>query len=463
MSGHCSSPDTTQTVAQLRKQLARQQAYVALAAQAAQTRSLEGLYEVISSHVPMVLGIPRASIALLDTETHSEQFQVIAFGGSGDITSTKQWLPLSQTAIEHACLTQQSVSTLEHGTDAFSDWQKLQRENGFSHFIISPLISRQKKTIGTFNIAYPPQRTMSPEDVVNAQAFAQVIASNLELHRLNGRLQKSLHDLELAQSRLVQHETVAALGNVVAGFAHELNTPLGVAVTATSLIREEILAAQAMVASRAVSRRALGTHFRNALDSLDITNDNLLRGVELVQELRAATFKEKQRSVEEIALGSFCQKIVEGLSLVLGRHNVKVRLHGDGGVVTTDVAALKGLLTNLIQNACIHGYGLPEDNDTQPRWVDITLDVSSPPDEPTVAIVVRDYGKGIPADIRDKVFEPFFTTRRGKGGSGLGLHLAYSHAFGSLKGSLQLLDVTPGTGFRCEFTGVTPPAQGQTA
>ena len=145
--------------------------------------------------------------------------------------------------------------------------------------------------------------------------------------------------------------------------------------------------------------------------------------------------------LEHIEVLRLCHDVGDSLQPLLKKHRVTLRVRGDEVCVRTDSGIVKGALINLIQNACVHGYG-PWDPMTQSpnitRVIDVEVSESANVIHTGVQLSVVDFGVGIPLELHERIFEPFYTTARGRGGTGLGLHLVYSTIQGVLEGQLKL-------------------------
>jgi signal transduction histidine kinase len=436
--------------------LARHAAYVELSARAAAAPDRAALYEVVSTYLPKVLGVPRGSLALLGTDAQQGQFTVIALGGDGSVMRQGAWIPLEGTAIARACEDEQPVSTLAFPRDAFADWRMLHAKSGLAQFVICPLMTREGP-IGTLNLGLPEDVPIEAADLRTAEQFAIAIAGNLYLQNLNERLEQSLDALSQAQDQLVLRQKQAALGNLVSGFAHEVNTPLGVARTAVSMMSSSVGKARAILDGNAVSKRAL----LEALDAIDnraeLAESNLARATRLLRSIKGISADTAAGpSIERVDLRALLLDTVESLEPMLEPLRISVAVSGPPVTIGTDAELLRGVITNLIENAAKHAYRESHPNDERSlRPVTVFLEPAEPNTAYGVTLHVEDRGCGIPEALRTKVFEPFYTTARGRGGTGLGLYLVHRTVVDTLGGDLAI-DATHTQGTR--FTIRLPDA-----
>lgn len=283
------------------------------------------------------------------------------------------------------------------------------------------------------------------ERAARKEAEELLHAKSRDLWELNQRLAAhaaeltaSLQRLEETRGVLVEREKLAALGGLVAGVAHEINTPLGVAVTAVSHGEDRVRTLVERAGSGQLTRgelRALAAEIQTALE---LASANLQRGAALVQSFKKVAVDQASEESRDVVLGELVADVVASLTPILRRGRVEARLTEVAAVrACADVGALAQILTNLVQNACVHAF----DGTTGARTVEVRLADAGD----TAVLEVRDNGRGMTAEVQARVFEPFFTTRRGAGGSGLGMHILHGLVTQRFKGSVALRSA-PGEG-----------------
>lgn len=261
----------------------------------------------------------------------------------------------------------------------------------------------------------------------------QLARLNDELeHRVEERtleLQASLDSLKATQQHLVQSEKMAALGGLVAGIAHEMNTPIGVCITASSLLQEKTEDLQSWLQTSQLTRTMLDNYLELAANSSAMLVRNLQQTATLIQNF-------KQAAVEEDELVGRAFKLKEQVERSLlplyhdELHNSphRVCVSGDEAVeMESFPGAITQVVTSLVMNSLIHAF--PDGHAGE-----IRLDISSQDDQ--ALMVYSDNGRGIPAKHRQHIFDPFFTTTRTTGGTGLGLHIVYNLVTHKLKGTI---------------------------
>ncbi len=251
--------------------------------------------------------------------------------------------------------------------------------------------------------------------------------------------EKLLGVIRQTQEQLVQREKLAALGGLVAGVAHEINTPMGVAVTAASLVRDRITTLEDAYARNELRRSSLTEFFASARPAVDITLSNLRRASELIVSFRQVSVEQSNTIARRIRLSTYLRDVLSSLTPLYRRsgHSLSVEFD-DSIVVTTHAGALSQIVTNLLQNALTHAF--------EPgRAGTISLGLRREGEE--IELTVADDGRGMSDEERGRIFEPFFTTRRGAGGSGLGMHIVHNLVTELLGGTI-VVDSTLGEGTR---------------
>jgi len=260
------------------------------------------------------------------------------------------------------------------------------------------------------------------------------------LRRAKERADTALADLRQTQDDLIQYEKLASLGQLVAGVAHEINTPVGIALTtATSMASEA-----RQFAENAASGKLLRSEFERFVSRITegshLLQTNLNRAAELVYSFKQVAVDQTSGERRSFPLGSWLNELLTSLGPVIRKTGHEVSIHcPDGIVMDTYPGALAQVLTNLVMNAVSHAYDEGETGRMVLRVEELRRG--------WLRFVFADDGKGIPPENHEKVFEPFFTTGRAYGSTGLGLHIVYNLVTNSLQGKIDL-DSEPGKGTR---------------
>lgn len=272
---------------------------------------------------------------------------------------------------------------------------------------------------------------------MNEELESRVASRTSDLVAANETLSGTLERLRETQRQLVEAEKLASLGGLVAGVAHEINTPLGVCLTAASHLAEESRVTRERLARGELTRSQLDAYQNGASEAAEIIVRNLQRADRLVRGFKQTAV---DQAVDEIGDVDLEQAVANALALIgpLLRgtpHRIVVDC-AETVVVRAPPGALYQIVSNLVLNAVQHAFAQGETG---------TIAIAVARDGDGISLSVRDDGRGMDEAERSRVFEPFFTTRRGQGGTGLGLHVVYTLATQVLKGRIDC-DSTRGRG-----------------
>jgi signal transduction histidine kinase len=260
------------------------------------------------------------------------------------------------------------------------------------------------------------------------------------LRKSKERADNALAELQQTQTDLIQAEKLASLGELVAGVAHEINTPLGIALTTATLVDSESKRFAESAASGTLSRAALDRFVKRMREGTQLMFTNLTRAADLVHSFKQVAADQASGERRKFDMDQWLQELLTSLGPVLRKTKHEISIDcAPGLAVDTYPGALGQVLTNLLTNAVAHAY----DKDQSGR---ISIDVTELRFE-TLRIVFADDGKGIPPEHRGKIFDPFFTTGRSTGSTGLGLHIVYNLATSRLQGRIHV-ESTVGKGTR---------------
>ncbi|WP_342130465.1 ATP-binding protein [Hydrogenophaga sp. OTU3427] len=279
----------------------------------------------------------------------------------------------------------------------------------------------------------PQARTLNADfsEVLDQIALLQAFLA--ERQRLLQEEQRISQRLRSAQSELVEAEKLASLGGLVAGVAHELNTPIGVAVTVASSLEEKRRVFAAALAGGALKRSALDVFLADVLEATRLLLQNLERASGLVSSFKQVAVDRTGMTRRRFDLRQVVDEIMASLRPSLRGNPLQLVNEIPPGIeLDSYPGALGQVLGNLLSNAVIHAFGDAASPLSVVRVGARRLDGDR------VALTVADNGAGIAPEHLARVFEPFFTTRLGQGGSGLGLSIVRNIVVGALGGRLDL-------------------------
>jgi PAS domain S-box-containing protein len=260
------------------------------------------------------------------------------------------------------------------------------------------------------------------------------------LIRAREEAERALAELREAQESLIQAETMASLGQLVAGVAHEINTPIGIGLTAASHIGEQADRLRERFADGLLRKSDFVEFLSELAESARLLMANIDRAASLVQSFKQVAVDQSSGDRRVFELGGYIAEVLFSLRPRLKRTKLTVDVDcADGLMLDSFPGAFGQVLTNLVINAIVHAYG-----DGAAGVIRIT---AQPDGEDRVRLDFMDDGAGIAPEHLPKVFEPFFTTKRGQGGSGLGLHIVFNTVTGPLGGAVTVQS-WPGQGTR---------------
>ena len=263
-------------------------------------------------------------------------------------------------------------------------------------------------------------------------------------------LVNSLHHLEVTQKELVQSEKMASLGALVAGVAHEINTPVGISVSAASFLQDRALALRRHLDSKGDDPAAVREFLDDASESARLLLSNADRAADLIQSFKQVSVDRVSEKHRTFNLREYLEEAVANLRPEFRHtpHRVEIACPRDIEVEGYP-GPLAQALSNLVMNSFRHAW---------PPGTAGTLRLEAKlGEEDEVELRCADDGGGVPERIRDKLFEPFFTTARGKGGSELGLYVVYNLVTQTLGGTINVeSEVGAGTAFILRFPRVLP-------
>ncbi len=279
-------------------------------------------------------------------------------------------------------------------------------------------------------------------------AGAYTLARNAQAHA-----EQALAALRSTQERLLQSEKVAALGRLIAGVSHELNTPLGNGLVATTTLRNKVQEFQVLVDAGNLRRSSLEDFLLCVDAGSDLAMRSINRSIELVSRFRELTMDSNRAERRDFQLREVLQGISANLKAAIKPTGHMLIIDSPDNVLLNSYPEVLGkTLTNLAENAIRHGL-----NGHARGELRVVAEMQT---QERIVLRVIDNGIGISVEDQSRIFDPFFTTKFGHGGSGLGLHLAYNMVHHILGGSLSVVSTLGnGSEFILNLPRIAPQAQ----
>jgi signal transduction histidine kinase len=249
-----------------------------------------------------------------------------------------------------------------------------------------------------------------------------------ELESQRDELETTLDNLKQAQGQLIQSEKLAALGGLVAGVAHEINTPVGISVTAASSLAEETQQMANKYKQNQISRAEFKDYLNTANQSAKLILSNMEKAATMVQSFKQVSVDQSTEQKRKFKLKEYIEDIIRSLYPRLKDKSIEISINMDEKLeLESYPGAYSQILTNLVLNSLVHGFAEREDGE-------IMISASVPNHH--LKLEYQDNGKGIPEENISKVFDPFYTTNK-KAGTGLGLHIVHNLVSQKLNGSIN--------------------------
>jgi PAS domain S-box-containing protein len=272
---------------------------------------------------------------------------------------------------------------------------------------------------------------------------ASLQASVQETRHARDAAEAALQNLRETQNSLIEAEKLAALGRLVAGVAHEINNPVGTSLTVASALERKIAVIAAEFAQDNLKRSSLKEFLEISREASSQLVTNLNHAGELIQSFKQVATDRNYSYQRIFDLGDLTEQVAMSLWPGLGKQNLTLNVQCQRDLTMNSYPGpYRQVLTNLFLNAVTHAF--PDDKE---GTVDIRVLASG---DDYVEIVFSDDGCGMSSSVRRKAFDPFFTTRRDQGSTGLGLHIVYSIVTNCLGGRLNL-DSKPDEGTKIQI------------
>ncbi|TYK65415.1 HAMP domain-containing histidine kinase [Colwellia echini] len=264
------------------------------------------------------------------------------------------------------------------------------------------------------------------------------------LKESNQELLSTLEKLHEFQGQLVETEKMASLGDMVAGIAHEVNTPIGLGVTASSLLADKLNEIKTAFEDKTLRSSQLKKFLNDGNENISIILRNLERAAQLISSFKKVAVDQSSVENRTFNMRDLINEVILTLSAKIQSANVIITMDcPDDLIINSKPGPINQILINLILNSIYHGFdGLEQGN--------ISISIMNLSDQ--IHFNYRDDGVGIDKTMKTKIFDPFTTTKRGSGGSGLGMHLVYNLVTQALGGHISIEEENkPGVSFEITF------------
>jgi two-component system, NtrC family, sensor kinase len=273
------------------------------------------------------------------------------------------------------------------------------------------------------------------------RVIGELQASQTVLENKSSALKQAFEELTLMRDKLVEAEKMSALATLVAGVAHEINTPVGTGITLASTLMDETAALSSAVSQGQLKRSTLNDYLEIATESTALLMTNLNRAGELIQSFKQVAVDQAILEHRNFSVKEYLEEVLVSLGPHLKKTLHTLILKGNASLtIDSYPGALAQIATNLITNSLTHAFEAKS-------LGEICIDVSE--QNGKILIHYSDDGCGIPSENIGKIFDPFFTTARHRGGTGLGLHIVYNLITQKLQGSIEVnSNMNQGTDFK---------------
>ncbi len=284
---------------------------------------------------------------------------------------------------------------------------------------------------------YERRRAEEEICVLNEDLEDRVTERTAELAKANKELSTALENLRQAQGQLVMSEKLAALGELVAGIAHEINTPVGVALSATSTMAEKNRVIRELLERNEMKRSDLNGYLESTREGVEMSLFNLHRASDLIRSFKMVAADQVSETRRSFNVLGYVREILLSLRPKLKKTSHRVEVECDEDLVIESYpGAFSQILTNFIVNSLTHAF---EEGQSGVIRIQVAVEGN------TLCTTYSDDGRGIPSEAQGKIFEPFYTTARAQGSTGLGLHIVFNIVTRTLGGTVTCCSA-PGHG-----------------
>lgn len=331
---------------------------------------------------------------------------------------------------------QRDQEALEAGGPIYSENENYHAQSGALlryETIKTPIIGADGSAMGILGIGRDVterRRAQDQLEALNHELEDRVLARTRDLETTNAELQAAMQVLQRTQNELVQGEKLASLGRMVAGVAHELNTPIGNALTIGSTLADYARRMNRAMKEDRLKRSELAEFLHESAEGALVLERALRQASHLIASFKQVAADQQSEQRRPFDLATTVDEILAILRPGLRGTSITLECQVPAGIAMDSYpGVLAQVLSNLVTNAKVHAF----EGRTQGLVRVEAEDLGE-----LVSLSIRDNGTGIPEDIRSRIFDPFFTTRMGRGGTGLGLSIVHGLVTQGLGGSIRV-------------------------
>jgi C4-dicarboxylate-specific signal transduction histidine kinase len=303
--------------------------------------------------------------------------------------------------------------------------------------VVTNAINQLRNKVSKYHIKI--NESKAELETLNQELESRVSRRTEDLNNMISRLNETIEELQTTQNKLIEAEKHAALGQLVAGVAHEINTPLGLCVTTQSYIADNISAMQEKVAQGQLSKEEFVECYHTLTEGMGLLKDNLSKASHLINSFKQVAVDTSAEKIEMVNIRAQIEVAKAQLNAELSSGNYHINIDCSSNLeISSYPNAICTLFHTLIQNSLKHAFS---DNKGE-----IYIDVSC--SEDTLELHYKDSGKGLSKDVANKIFDPFFTTSRSEGAAGLGMHTLHNIVTQILAGTITCTPSEQGAFFQ---------------